>query len=84
MPANRTLRSALWKCRRCSELNHTAEGGALVYRTRWAAARALSGLRLWQQPEAWEPLVFTSPIDAFELGFIQNVHSHLGQLGPRG
>jgi hypothetical protein len=64
----RTLRSALWKCRRCSELSHTSEGRALVYRTRWAAARTLSGLKLWQRPEPWEPLVFTSPVEAFELG----------------
>ena len=71
----RTLRSVLWKCRRCSELNHTSEGGALIYRTRWAAARPLSGLRLWQRPEAWEPVVFTSPIDAFELGLVQNIYS---------
>jgi hypothetical protein len=73
----RILRSALWKCRRCSELNHTSEGGALVYRTRWAAARALSGLRLWQRPEPWEPLVFTSPVQALEWGLVQNVHLEL-------
>jgi len=70
----RTLRSALWKCRRCADLNHSSEGEALVYRTRWAAARSLSGLRLWQRPDAWEPLVFTSPIQALDWSLVQNVN----------
>ena len=47
----RTLRCAPWKCRRCADLNHNSEGGALIYRTRWAAARPLSGPRLWERPE---------------------------------
>jgi hypothetical protein len=78
----RTLRSAPWKCRRCADLYHTSEGGALIYRTRCAAARPLSGLRIWERPEAWEPLVFTSPIEAFELGFVQNVFLDPGLFEP--
>ena len=80
----RTLRPALWKCRRCSDLNHTSEGGALVYRTRWPAARPLSGLRLWRRPEPWEPLVFASPFEAFELGLVKNVYFGPELFEPSG
>jgi hypothetical protein len=79
-----TLSRGVWNCRYCSELNYTSEGEALVYRTRWPAARPLSGLKLWHRPEPWEPLVFTSPIDAINLGFVQNVLSDHGLLQFKG
>jgi hypothetical protein len=74
----RNSRPALWTCRRCSELNYTSEGGALIYRTRWEVARPLAGLKLWPRPEVWEPLVFTSPLQAFEWGLVQNIISVKG------
>ena len=70
----RSSRPGSWKCRDCSELSYASEGGALIYRTRWSVIRPLSGLKLWLRPEVWEPLVFTSPLLAFELGLIQTVN----------
>jgi hypothetical protein len=64
-----------WQCRTCAQLNYASEGGALVFRSRWVAVRQWSGMRFRPRPEVWEPLVFTSPLQAFELGFVQNVHS---------
>jgi hypothetical protein len=72
--AAKMARPGPWRCRRCSELSYASEGGALIYRTRWSVTRPLSGLNLWLRPEVWEPLVFTSPLQAFELGFIQTVN----------
>jgi hypothetical protein len=73
----RFLQAADWPCRECANLSYASEGGALIYRTRWAPARTLSGLRIWAQPEPWEPLVFTSPDQALEWGLVQNIHREL-------
>jgi hypothetical protein len=54
--------------------NHVSDGGALICRTRMRATRLLSGLRLWARPETWEPRVFTSPVQALDWGFVQNVN----------
>jgi hypothetical protein len=70
----RQLTSGIWQCRTCAQLNYASEGGALVFRSRWAFARQWSGIRFRPRPDVWEPLVFTSPIDAFELGFVQNIY----------
>jgi hypothetical protein len=69
-----TIRSGPWRCRPCSELSYTSEGGKLIYRARWSVSRPLSGLNMWLRPEVWEPLVFTSLLRAVELGFIQTVN----------
>jgi hypothetical protein len=68
------LRPADWLCRECANLSYASEGGALIYRTRMRATRLLSGLRLWARPESWEPRVFTSPLQALDWGFVQNVN----------
>jgi hypothetical protein len=75
----RVVRS-LWCCRNCSGLRYASEGGALVFRTRWALFRPLSGRRFTPRPEVWEPIVFTSPFHARDLGLVHNVYS---QLDPR-
>ena len=73
----RFMKRAPWLCRRCASLSYASEGGALIYRTRWAPARTLSGVRLWARPKPWEPLVFTSPIQALEWGLVRNIHREL-------
>jgi hypothetical protein len=60
----RYMKPAPWLCRKCASLSYASEGGALIYRTRWAPARTLSGMHFWTRPEPWEPLVFTSPDQA--------------------
>jgi hypothetical protein len=70
----RYMKPADWLCRGCASLSYASEGGALIYRTRWAPARALSGLRFWTRPEPWEPLVFTSPVQALEWGLAHNFY----------
>jgi hypothetical protein len=72
--AARYIRPADWICRTCANLNYASEGGALIYRTRWAPMRKLSGLPLHTRPEPWEPRVFTSPVEAYEWGYIQNLY----------
>ena len=74
------LRPADWLCRECANLSYASEGGALIYRTRMRATRLLSGLRLWARPETWEPLVFTSPLQALDLELVHNVYSDRGPL----
>jgi hypothetical protein len=64
-----------WLCRQCAELRYASEGGALVFRTRSRVTRPLSGLRLTPRPEVWEPLVFTSPVQALDLGLVQRAYS---------
>ena len=63
-----------WLCRRCANLSYASEGGALVYRSRWGVTRLLSGLRLDSRPPCWEPLVFTSPLNAVESPFVDEIH----------
>jgi hypothetical protein len=70
----RYIKSADWLCRACASLSYASEGGALIYRTRWAPARKLSGLGLWMRPEPWEPLVFTSPVQALECCLVETVY----------
>lgn len=74
------LRPADWLCRECAHLSYASEGGALIYRTRFRVTRLLSGLRLWERPEPWEPLVFTSPLQALDAGFVHKVFSRCGLL----
>jgi hypothetical protein len=62
-----------WLCRKCADLSYASEGGALIYRTRWAVLRKRSGLFSQPRPEPWEPLVFTSPIEALGTGRVQSV-----------
>jgi len=71
--AARYIRPADWICRTCANLSYASEGGALIYRTRWALMRQLSGLPLHARPAPWEPRVFTSPVDACEWGYVQNL-----------
>ena len=77
MKNGRHMKPAPWLCRGCATLSYASEGGALIYRTRWAPARTLSGVRLWARPEPWEPLVFTSPDQALDWGLVQNIHREL-------
>jgi hypothetical protein len=70
----RYVKPADWLCRGCANLSYASEGGALIYRTRWGVTRSLSGLQLWARPKPWEPLVFTSPIQALNWGLVQNVN----------
>lgn len=65
--------TADWICRTCAGLRYASEGGALVFRSRWAATKPLSGSRLLPRPEVWTPIVFTSPLRALELGLIRSV-----------
>jgi hypothetical protein len=67
------LRAVDWLCRKCADLSYASEGGALIYRTRCGVTRRLSGLQMWPRPEPWEPLVFTSPIQALDWGLVQNL-----------
>jgi hypothetical protein len=71
------IKPADWLCRGCANLSYASEGGALIYRSRRHLTRGLSGLRLWQRPEPWEPLVFTSPLQALESGLVRNVYREL-------
>jgi len=71
------LQPSDWLCRECANLTYASEGGALIYRTRCRVTRPLSGLRLWQRPEPWEPRVFTSPDQALQGGLVQNIHHAL-------
>jgi len=68
----RYVKRADWLCRTCAGLSYASEGGALVFRTRWAVTRPLSGLRLTPRPGMWTPHVCTSPHQAVELGLLQN------------
>jgi hypothetical protein len=70
----RYIKHADWLCRGCASLSYASEGGALIYRTRCGVTRRLSGLHLWPRPEPWEPLVFTSPVQALDWGLVQNVN----------
>jgi len=70
----RCIKPADWLCRGCASLSYASEGGALIYRTRCRVTRRLSGLHLWQKPERWEPLVFTSPVQALNWGIVQSVN----------
>ena len=65
-------RSPHWECRTCAGLRYASEGGALVFRSRWALARLIErqfGGRS-ARPEPWLPYVFTSPADAAAEGLI--------------
>ena len=73
----RYMKPADWLCRACAGLSYASEGSALIYRTRWVPARALSGLRFWTRPEPWEPFIFTSAAEALESGLIQHVYQKL-------
>lgn len=64
----RCVTTGTWNCRTCSRLSYSSEGGALVYRSRWAVTRPLSGLRLIAKPDVWEPLVFADPVSAARMG----------------
>ncbi len=70
----RYLRPADWLCRECAHLSYASEGGALIYRTRCRVTRPLSGVRLWERPESWEPIVFRSAAEALDWGLVQTVN----------
>jgi len=70
------VKFADWLCLRCAGLSYASEGGALIFRSRWAPARPFSGLLLKARPERWEPIVFTSPLKTIESGLVQNVFLH--------
>ena len=74
----RCLCRADWPCRKCAELSYASEGGALVYRSRWGVTRLLSGLRLVNRPERWEPVVFTSPLQMLDSGLVHNLYFDSG------
>jgi hypothetical protein len=61
-----------WVCRICAGLRYASEGSALIFRSRWAVAKSLSGLRLFPRPAVWNPIVFTSPLRALELGVVRS------------
>ena len=64
-----TIRST-WGCRACNKLRYASEGGALVFRSRWALARLIEeqfGGRS-PRPDLWLPRVFTSPDEAVGAG----------------
>jgi len=56
------VRSVSWRCRSCARLRYSSEGGHLCPGIMW---RALGNVR---RPEAWLPLVFTSPEEAADAG----------------
>lgn len=72
--AARYVRPADWICRTCAKLSYASEGQGLIFRTRWAPAKRLSGLQLGARPQRWEPRVFASPVDAFDLGYVENLY----------
>ncbi len=56
-----------WQCRTRAGLRYASEGGALLIRCRGRIGR-LFGTGRAPRPEPWEPLIFTRPEQAAEVG----------------